>query len=48
MAETGLGEGRYPIVIVGDAEGFSADLLVESEKAQDGDNCGSGNAREPG
>jgi len=31
MAETGLGEGRYPIVIVGDAESLSADLLVESE-----------------
>lgn len=48
MAETGLGEGRDSIVIVGHAESLSADLLVQSEEAQVRCNRGSGNAREPG
>ena len=48
MPQTGLCEDGNAIVVIGHAEGFSADLLRQVEEAEIGRNGGSGGAAEPG
>ena len=48
MPQTGLCEDGDPIIVIGHAEGFSADLLRQVEEAEIGRNGGSGGAAEPG
>ena len=48
MPQTGLCEDGNAIVVIGHAEGFSANLLRQVEEAEVGRNSGSGGAAKPG